>query len=68
MTTDTDRRVVMACLRRIDRRGDTGAFAQWVVETVTFGDYARVSGPRPGVNPYNCLALTDRGREMLAAR
>ena len=64
-TAEGDRRVVMALLRRIDRKGDTGAYAQWAIETLQFGDYIRVCGPRAGVNPYNGYCLTERGREML---
>ena len=62
----TDHKTTMALLRRIDRKGDQGSYPRWAMETLQFGDYIRVCGPRDGVNPYNGYCLTERGRELLA--
>ena len=64
--TESDRRTVLALARRIDRRGDTGQAPRWAVETLEFGDYISFGGPRPGVNPYNCYRLTERGAALIA--
>ena len=63
---DQDAAAVRTVLRRIARCGDFGRAPKWAVESLQFGDYVRASGPIEGVSAFNCYALTERGRELLA--
>jgi hypothetical protein len=61
-----DRSVVVAALRRIQRRGDMGRAPRWATEMITMGDYASFGPPIAGVSEYNSYRLTERGIAYLA--
>ena len=61
-----DAYTILALARRVHRTGTFGRAPKWAVESLKFGDYVRLCGPRPGVNPYNGYCLTERGIALIA--
>ena len=63
---EQDAYTIRALARRIHRTGTFGRAPKWAVESLKFGDYVRLCGPRPGVNHYNGYCLTERGITLIA--